>query len=128
MRMSIGLHDDPLSGIVGPVAPHPPLLRRLALIAVTVLAWTALGIASAPSAQAAGGLALSGNARFVVNIMGSVAVTETVTLTNQEPDSGGRYYYWDSFAFSIPNSASEVAITSRGTPPPSWPSASSRGS
>ncbi len=97
------------------MAPHPPSLRRLAVIAVSVLAWTTLGIAVAPAAHAAGGLAVSGRGRFVVDPAGSVSATQTITVTNQKPDTANSYFYWHSFAFTIPNSASGVRVTSRGS-------------
>lgn len=89
-----------------------PWLRRLVVILVLGLAWLPL---TSTDAHAASGLSITGKARYVVDPAGgSVAVAQTVTITNRKPDSGRTYYLWDQWGFLIPTSAEEVSVTSGG--------------
>jgi hypothetical protein len=94
-----------------------PSLRRIP--AVVIAACLALGVVVAPGAaipaQAANGLTEESHARYVVGAQGKVTATVTTTFTNATPDSGSRYYYWDTYGIPVPASAKDLTATSGGT-------------
>ena len=88
--------------------------------ALTLVAATALGAGTtvlAPSpALAAGGLGESGTTRYVVSEDGSpVKVTQTVTVTNEQPSTATRYFYWTGYGVWLPSSVTSLKGTSNGS-------------
>lgn len=94
-----------------------PRLRLPALLTSFVVLIGVHLVASAPSASALeNGLGVTNHSRYVVDPeAGTVSVSQKVTLTNQHPDSGRSYYYWNAYAFPAPPSAAGVSVTSSGS-------------
>lgn len=90
---------------------------RAAATALTAVALAAVGlVATAGTANAADGLAETGKATYVVSDDGRpVRVTQTLTVTNQSPPTATRFFYWTEYALWLPNGASNVKATSRGS-------------
>ncbi|GAB3446608.1 hypothetical protein GCM10027517_29070 [Phycicoccus ginsengisoli] len=88
--------------------------------ALTLAVATGLGIgttALAPSpALAGGGLGESGTTRYVVSDDGSpVKVTQTVTVTNEQPSTATRYFYWTGYGVWLPTDVRSLAAVSGGS-------------
>lgn len=101
--------------MITPLTLSRRITRAAALAVAGLLATASLLVAAAPDALADGGLRISNVARFKVDLKaGRVKVTERVTLTNQQPNRGNYYYYWNSYRFTVPTSASGLTVTSGG--------------
>ncbi|MFC8502462.1 hypothetical protein ACFUC1_08885 [Pedococcus sp. NPDC057267] len=87
----------------------------LALAAATALGAGTTVLAPSP-ALAAGGLGESGTTRYVVSEDGSpVQVTQTVTVTNEEPPTATRYFYWTGYGVWLPSAVGSLRGTSNGS-------------
>lgn len=91
---------------------------RAAATALTTVAVAAVGlVATASAANAEGGLAEKGKAKYVVPGDGKpITVTQTMTVTNQSPSTATRYFFWTGYPLWLPNGGTNLKATSGGSP------------
>jgi hypothetical protein len=88
--------------------------RRRAL--VTAATTLVAGLVLAPAAHAEEGLGERGTTRYVVSDKGTpVKVTQTFTVTNEQPPTATRYFFWTGYPLWLPNGASDLRATSNGS-------------
>lgn len=104
------------SGSRESTSPAPAWWLRVSalLVAVGVSGVGFLAVIPAASASPDDGLSETTLTRYEVDGDGPVEVTVTATLVNNKSDSGGYYYFWDSYGVPVPAGADDVVASSRG--------------
>ncbi len=90
--------------------------RLTACLTAAVVGVGVAAVVGVTPAAADGGLGEKGSARYVVSDKGQpVTVTTVVTVTNQTPSRGNRYFVFTGYALWLPNAATNLKVTSAGS-------------
>ena len=87
-------------------------IRPISFIAPVLIAGSLL-LVSPPMALADKGMIETGTTTYeVIPSKNLIAVTIKISISNNKPDSGGYYYFWNATEIAVENQASAVSATS----------------